>query len=83
VRHLQQYKRYPSDAQSRGDEGMVQLSSRSQRPRSQPRDRAQLRPSRARRRSDVNDRAQPLPPFPASMPQAKLDLTVPIRFSLR
>jgi periplasmic protein TonB len=33
VRHLQQYKRYPSDAQSRGDEGMVQLSSRSQRPR--------------------------------------------------
>ena len=26
VRHLQQYKRYPSDAQSRGDEGVVQLS---------------------------------------------------------
>jgi protein TonB len=29
------------------------------------------------------ERAQPLPPFPASMPQATLDLTVPIRFSLR
>jgi protein TonB len=29
------------------------------------------------------ERAQPLPPFPPSMPQAKLDLTVPIRFSLR
>jgi periplasmic protein TonB len=29
------------------------------------------------------ERAQPLPPFPASMPQPKLDLTVPIRFSLR
>jgi hypothetical protein len=29
------------------------------------------------------ERAQPLPPFPASMPQAKLDLTVPIRFSLQ
>jgi periplasmic protein TonB len=26
VRHLQQYKRYPSDAQSRGEEGVVQLS---------------------------------------------------------
>jgi protein TonB len=29
------------------------------------------------------ERAQPLPPFPTSMPQAKLDLTVPIRFSLQ
>jgi len=29
------------------------------------------------------ERAQPLPPFPASMPQVKLDLTVPIRFSLQ
>jgi periplasmic protein TonB len=28
-------------------------------------------------------RAQPLPPFPASMPQTRLDLTVPIRFSLQ
>jgi protein TonB len=28
-------------------------------------------------------RAQPLPPFPASMTQPRIDLTVPIRFSLR
>jgi protein TonB len=28
-------------------------------------------------------RAEPLPPFPESMPQARLDLTVPIRFSLQ
>ena len=28
-------------------------------------------------------RAEPLPAFPASMAQAQLDLTVPIRFSLR
>jgi len=27
-------------------------------------------------------RAEPLPAFPASMPQAQLDLTVPIRFSV-
>jgi protein TonB len=29
------------------------------------------------------ERAQPLPPFPTSMPEDKLNLTVPIRFSLR
>jgi TonB family protein len=29
------------------------------------------------------ERAQPLPAFPPSMPEEKLDLTVPIRFSLR
>jgi len=28
-------------------------------------------------------RAEPLPAFPASMSQPQLDLTVPIRFSLR
>ena len=29
------------------------------------------------------ERAQPLPPFPATMTEDKLDLTVPIRFSLK
>jgi protein TonB len=29
------------------------------------------------------ERAQPLPAFPPSMTQTKLDLTIPIRFSLR
>ena len=28
-------------------------------------------------------RAEPLPPFPETMPQTRIDLTVPIRFSLR
>jgi hypothetical protein len=28
-------------------------------------------------------RAEPLPAFPPSMPQPRMDLTVPIRFSLR
>jgi periplasmic protein TonB len=32
---------------------------------------------------DMIVRAQPLPAFPASMTQSELDLTVPIRFSLR
>jgi periplasmic protein TonB len=86
VRHLQQYKRYPSDAQSRGEEGVVQLSFTV--------DRAghvlnrEIAHSSGHRELDnevmsMIERAQPLPPFPASMPQAKLDLTVPIRFSLQ
>jgi periplasmic protein TonB len=29
------------------------------------------------------ERAQPLPAFPPSMTEPKLDITVPIRFSLR
>ena len=86
VRHLQQYKRYPSDAQSRGEDGVVLLSFTV--------DRAghvlarQIVHSSGHRELDnevmsMVERAQPLPPFPPSMPQAKLDLTVPIRFSLR
>jgi protein TonB len=86
VRHLQQYKRYPSDAQSRGEEGIVLLSFSI--------DRTghvlarQIVHSSGYRELDnevmsMVERAQPLPPFPPSMPQAKLDLTVPIRFSLR
>jgi periplasmic protein TonB len=86
VRHLQQYKRYPSDAQSRGEDGVVLLSFTV--------DRTghvlarQIVHSSGHRELDnevmsMVERAQPLPPFPPSMPQAKLDLTVPIRFSLR
>src|SRR5262249_58653467 len=41
----------------RGRRRAIELHGRSQRPRSQPRDRAQLRTSRARQRSDVDDRA--------------------------
>jgi protein TonB len=86
VRHLQQYKRYPSDAQSRGEDGVVLLSFTV--------DRTghvlarQIVHSSGHRELDnevmsMVERAQPLPPFPPSMPQAKLDLTVPIRFSLQ
>jgi protein TonB len=86
VRHLQQYKRYPSDAQSRGEDGVVLLSFTV--------DRTghvlarQIVHSSGHRELDnevmsMVERAQPLPPFPPGMPQAKLDLTVPIRFSLR
>jgi periplasmic protein TonB len=86
VRRLQQYKRYPSDAQSRGEEGVVQLSFTVD--RSGHVLNREIAHSSGHRELDnevmsMIERAQPLPPFPASMPQAKLDLTVPIRFSLQ
>jgi periplasmic protein TonB len=86
TRHLQQYKRYPSDAQSRGEEGVVQLSFTVDR-NGHVLNREIVRSSGHRELDSevmsMIERAQPLPPFPASMPQAKLDLTVPIRFSLQ
>jgi periplasmic protein TonB len=86
VRHLQQYKRYPSDAQSRGEEGVVQLSFTVDRS-GHVLNRQIVRGSGHRELDNevmsMIERAQPLPPFPATMPQAKLDLTVPIRFSLQ
>ena len=86
VRHLQQYKRYPSDAQSRGEEGVVQLSftvDRTGRVLSREIARSSGHRELDNEVMSMIERAQPLPPFPASMPQAKLDLTVPIRFSLQ
>jgi periplasmic protein TonB len=86
VRHLQQYKRYPSEAQSRGDEGVVQLSFTVDRT-GHVLNREIVRSSGHRELDNevmsMIERAQPLPPFPVTMPQAKLELTVPIRFSLQ
>jgi protein TonB len=86
VRHLQQYKRYPGDAQARGEEGIVQVSFTVDRT-GHVLNREILRSSGHRELDNevisMIQRAQPLPPFPATMPQAKLDLTVPIRFSLQ
>jgi periplasmic protein TonB len=86
VRHLQQYKRYPNDAQARGEEGVVQLSFTVD--RSGHVLNREIARSSGHRELDnevmsMIERAQPLPPFPSSMPQGKLDLTVPIRFSLQ
>jgi len=86
VKHLQQFKRYPSGAQSRGEEGIVLLSFTV--------DRTghvlarQIARSSGHSELDAEvlsmiERAQPLPAFPPSMSEAQLDLTVPIRFSLR
>lgn len=86
VRRLQHYKRYPSEAQARNEQGIVLLSF------SLDRDGHVLahRIARSSGYPDLDEevlamimRAQPLPAFPPSMPQLTLDLTVPIRFSLR
>jgi periplasmic protein TonB len=86
VRQLQRFRRYPAAARSRKEEGTVMLSFSV--------DRAGHVLSRTIARSsghpDLDDevmaliaRAEPLPPFPASMPQQQMDLTLPMRFTLR
>jgi len=86
VRQLQRFRRYPAAARSRKEEGTVLLSFSV--------DRAGHVLSRTIARSsghaDLDEevialiaRAEPLPPFPATMPQQQMDLTLPMRFSLR
>ena len=86
VRQIQRYKRYPPGAQSRNEQGVVLLSF------SLDRTGHVLAHSIAKSSgyADLDNevmamimRAEPLPPFPETMPQPRLDLTVPIRFSLR
>jgi periplasmic protein TonB len=86
LRQLQRFKRYPAGAQSRNEQGVVLLSF------SLDRTGHVLAHSVARSSGfpDLDNevmamimRAEPLPAIPASMPQTRLDLTVPIRFSLR
>ena len=86
MRQLQRFKRYPASAQSRKEEGVVLLSF------SLDRSGHVLAHSIAHSsgHADLDNevmamimRAEPLPPFPDSMPQERIDLTVPIRFSLR
>ncbi len=86
VRHLQQYKRYPSEAQSRGEQGVVILGfsvDRGGHVLSRRIVRSSGHPDLDEEVMAMIERAQPLPAFPPSMAQTKLDLTVPIRFSLR
>ncbi len=86
VRHLERYKRYPSAAQERGEEGVVLLSfsvDRSGHVLEHHVLRSSGYPALDDEVMSMIERAQPLPPFPATMTEAKLDLTVPIRFSLK
>jgi protein TonB len=86
VRHLQQYKRYPSGAQGKREQGVVLLGFSVDRNGRVLARRIVQSSGHADLDQEVMDmivRAQPLPAFPASMTQSELDLTVPIRFSLR
>jgi protein TonB len=86
VKHLEQFKRYPADAQSRGEEGIALLSftvDRTGRVLAHRITHSSGHPELDAEVMSMIERAQPLPPFPADMPDATLDLTVPIRFSLR
>jgi periplasmic protein TonB len=86
MKHLQQYKRYPAGAQERGEEGIALLSFSVDRTGHVLEHRvvqSSGHPDLDAEVSAMIERAQPLPPFPPSMLQPKLNLTVPIRFSLR
>jgi protein TonB len=85
-KRLQQFKNYPSGARERGEQGVVMLSFSIDRT-------GHVLSRRIIKGSGFADldaevltlveRAQPLPAFPPSMIEDRLDLTVPIRFSLR
>lgn len=86
VAQLQRAKRYPGGAESRREQGVVTLSF------SLSRNGAVLSRGivRGSGYSELDQevlamvmRAQPFPAFPASMPQSRVSLSVPIRFSLR
>jgi protein TonB len=86
VKRLNQFKRYPGDAQSHGVEGVVLLSfsvDRAGHVLSHQIVKSSGHPELDAEVTSMIERAQPLPAFPASMTDDKLDLTVPIRFSLR
>jgi len=84
--HIARYKRYPAEAEARRDAGTVRLSFTMDR-----NGRVLSRHIQGSSGSAVLDqevlsmieRAQPLPAFPPGMPQARMTLVVPIRFSLR
>ena len=85
-RKLQQVKRYPSAARSRGEQGVVLLAFSINRD-GHVMSRHIVKGSGYAALDDeamaLVERAQPMPAFPPSMTEAQLSLTVPIRFSLR
>jgi protein TonB len=86
VRQIQRTKRYPPEAQARGEQGVVLLSFSLDRNGRVLAHRIAESSGHADLDNEVMamiERAQPLPAFPPSMTQTKLDLTIPIRFSLR
>jgi periplasmic protein TonB len=85
-KHLQQYKSYPTAARDRGEEGVAMLAftmDRDGKVLSRQIVRSSGHPDLDLAALAMVERAQPLPAFPASMPQNQYSFTVPVRFSLR
>jgi periplasmic protein TonB len=86
LKHLQQFKNYPAGARERGEQGVVMLAftmDRDGKVLSRRIVSSSGHPDLDAEVLALVERAQPLPAFPASMSEDRLELTVPIRFSLR
>jgi protein TonB len=86
LKHLQQFKSYPSGARARDEQGVVLLAftiDRGGHVLARHIVSSSGHPDLDAEVLTLVERAQPMPAFPASMTEAQLDLTVPIRFSLR
>ena len=84
--HLERARRYPREAQLRSEQGTVYLRfrmDRSGRVLSAGIDRSSGYPDLDAEVLDMINRAQPLPPIPPAIAQNQLELSVPVRFSLR
>jgi protein TonB len=86
VARLERYKRYPSEAQSRGENGVAQLAFSID--RSGGVHNARIVHSSGSSLLDretlaLVERAQPMPPPPADIPGAQITVVVPIRYNMR
>jgi periplasmic protein TonB len=85
LKRLQQFKSYPRQARQRNEQGVALLGFSVDRDGRVLASRIVQSSGHAELDDEVMtmiERAQPLPAFPASMTQEKVELTVPIRFSL-
>ena len=86
LRILRANHRYPRAAEVRGDEGTVLVRfavARDGRVLSPRVERSSGRPVLDEEAEALLRRVSPLPPLPAAVPQAQLELVVPIAFRLR
>jgi periplasmic protein TonB len=86
LKHLQEFKNYPEDARRRNEQGVALLAFSIDRDGHVTARHVIKSSGYADLDAEVLalvERAQPMPAFPASMTEAELNLTVPIRFSLR
>ena len=83
---LERFKRYPAEAQSRGEQGVAQLTFSVD--RSDAVHHARIIRSSGSNSLDAAtlalvDRAAPLPPPPPEVSGAQITIVVPIRYSMR